>query len=119
MGYGVEEEYRSGPAWQVVVEGDRYSFVAWLAKRDSGGFDLLLDREACDFEALEADQITHIHKLATTYGMALISFFWDAEVTGEFQSRAVETLVNWMEQTVGFPMKGKHSITWRVAHLDI
>ncbi len=118
MGFGAEDEYSSGPASLVEIEGRGFLFVAWLAKRKSGGFDLLLDREACEFEALEINQITHIRKAATTYGMVLIAWLADPKVDRAVEGRAVEMLVQWLEQQVGFRAVGKPSVSWLVRDFE-
>lgn len=118
MGYGVEEEYRPGPTAQVRIAGGRYTFVAWMAPRDSGGHDLLLDPSLCNLSALQPGQVSKLRNCAVTYGRAIVSFFWDRELTPDARQRAVAALVQWCEKEIAVTLEGEYSVQWTVAEFD-
>lgn len=107
-----------GPTPQVSITGKGFELVAWLAARESGGFDLLFDREASDMEALTIDQVTQTRKLSTTYGLALIAHFGEARLDRPLQERAAAALIDWLQNIIGFQPTGRYSTGWGTADFE-
>jgi len=113
-----EEEYKIEKTWQLSLVYKSSLLLLWLVERLSGGFDLLLDREGCNWDDFEVDQITKIRHLVQPHGMVLVANFAGCEVTREMKKRAEDAMTSWLLQTIGFQPAGKMNPGWVEAELE-
>ena len=108
----MNEPYIYGMCEQISVLGAGYELFAVALQRTDGGFDLVLDREASDFEGIETDMVTKLRHLAREDGLVLIAQFSSTKFTKELRADVEATFLRWLEANLCFSPQKSVTLAW-------